>query len=438
MLISYKVENFKSFGEEAELSFIPSKIKDNMEHICDKQGNVPSVLRSSLIYGPNASGKTNLLESIVFARQLILNECNLKEGDLLRVPQSKFINTDTSYFEFIIGLEGKLFQYDFTIKQGKIKQENLFEIVKWANPISRRKYFTIFTREDNQVHICPKGTSEENLISFLRNRVTKDNQLFLNKLMDDNLRQFIQIPLAKQIISVFDWFKKIIYISPLHHFTNWSLIEKEAGLADFFKNFLKEINTGITDIYMKESKVEDPLLLERYKYLGEGEIKNVDGYKIFFQKQGGNLYRKELCSVHDGKSFSMKEESLGTLRALDLLPFLFMIKKESFKNILVLVDEINTSLHPAITRKILSTFLNSTNIVKETQLLATTYDSALLNPKYSKEGEETSLRKDALWFVYKKRNGSSKLFRLNRFKRLDTALDKMFITGELNMEISKY
>jgi AAA15 family ATPase/GTPase len=438
MLISFGVENFKSFGEKTEILMLPSKIQENQQHVAPDNGVAPAVLRAGLIYGHNASGKTNLIDAINYARQIVLNKSSLKEGDLFGIPQSKFTINDVTSFNFIIRINNKAYDYSFKLNKEQVLEEKLFEVEKWATLNKNRKKNPLFVREGVTVTTtCPPDSSPD-FKTFMETRSVRKNQLFLNKLIDDGLRNFKKTGLgAVPFLSVYDWFSRMKIIYPDNPLGGWSRMEHDRRFAEFANNFLSNTDTGITCISIREKKFADDTFAQIYTNLKEGQTQPLfyDRRK-YVQRKDGELYVKELCSEHNGQIFTMAEESRGTLRILDLIPLLFMASEKNFSDSLFLIDEMDMALHSTMSKNILFTFLNSSEMQNSSQLIATTHESALLESgRFSDDNK--GVRKDELWYVFKKKNGNSMLIPLNKTQRIDKVLDKDFTSGELDRELRK-
>ena len=141
----------------------------------------------------------------------------------------------------------------------------------------------------------------------------------------------------------------------------------------------------------------------------------------------GDLTAEKIITKHLNENgsndiiFEFEEESDGTKRLFDLIPIIMSVKFGVFLSKTFLVDEIDRSLHPELTRKLLETFLNS-NDSSQNQLILTTHESSLLDLNL--------LRRDEIWFVEKKKDSSSHLYSLEEFKpRFDTEIRKAYLQG---------
>ena len=427
MLIRFTTSNYLSFNEEIEFSMIPGKSRNHPHHLIkgDKRSSI-SVLKAAVIYGANASGKSNLIKAMAFARHLIVNGIRPKK----HIPRSHFkldmsCTDKPSRFEFEFKQEKKAYAYGFQLDTQKIHSEWLYEITK----TSQKKIFERQTTDTDEtviefgkVHF--KDKSEQKLLLLMK---TRKNQLFLTQSIEAG---------AKQFESIMSWFRKLIIIFPDSQARGPGFsIERDDMIRDSLVNFLKLFDTGISGINLVsiDSKSDTAALADEIKSelaetLGPGE-------KRFFNAPNNRRYlvsmneRNELevfklMTSHkikdSGKEvlLEVNEESDGTQRLMDLIPALKLLLDE---NNVCIIDELDRSMHPKLSFRILELFLNSrTN--RESQLIVTTHESSLLNLGL--------LRRDEIWFTAKDENGASSVYSLEEFvPRYDKDVRKGYLMG---------
>ena len=147
-----------------------------------------------------------------------------------------------------------------------------------------------------------------------------------------------------------------------------------------------------------------------------------------YRKQN-QLIAKKLITYHpkaDGNEvkFEINQESDGSQRVLDLLPAFVEQSTESSKNVLV-IDEIDRSLHTLLTRRLIEMYLSVCSEDTRTQLLLTTHDVMLMDQKL--------LRRDEMWVTERDSSGASSLFSFSEFKnvRHDKDVRKSYLQGRL-------
>ena len=267
-----------------------------------------------------------------------------------------------------------------------------------------------------------------------------DSQLFLTELSFKNLDNIDE---AEVFDNAFHWLEVHLIIMPLPdinflEFGPWSVgINSAEDYAKYFKLF----NLGISQVITQELSVDvvDSLknehnlkeLFERvYDVKHEVDflfpfVFHLNGQtrRFAFYKDGNsNVKVIELIAQTPSKNgmieFEMPELSFGTQRILDLLPVLTTTEKYDYT---IIIDEIDRSLHPELSRKFLEIFLQISKGI-ESQLIVSTHESSLLDLNL--------LRRDEIWFTEKDPNGATKLYSLEEFKpRHDTELRKAYLTG---------
>ena len=437
MLIRYSIENFLCFNKRTELSMIPGKGRLLRNHrIKGKNTTDIDVLKSAIIYGANASGKSCLIKSMKFAQEFIIN--GIKVGSDIPIRKfklSKNSNTLPTRFEFEFKYNNSNYAYGFLLDYNKVIEEWLFHITR----VSEKEIFERITLKNGKVDIkfpgiMFKSKKEEQFLEFIA-LSTRPNKLFLTECYERNVTSNV-----RNITSIFDtinWFKRTLtIIFPNSKFQGLEFeFEKSSKLAKDFKTFMKIFDTGIDDIELKHvdfNKVKEiPIeikndLLNRLKKSSKvmitDPIHNVT-YAII-KDENNKIKTYCLTSKHkmiDSDSFAyfeINEESDGTQRLIDLIPAIIDLFKG---NKVFVIDELDRSLHPKLSNSILNIFLNGTSNVKS-QLIVTTHETSLLNLK--------NIRKDEIWFIEKNKNGEASLYSLEEFKpRFDKEIRKNYLLG---------
>ena len=169
------------------------------------------------------------------------------------------------------------------------------------------------------------------------------------------------------------------------------------------------------------------IVVERIKSDFIKELRQQDGYAILndgesvieINLKDNELYGKKIVSNHGNKSdfFEFIDESDGTKRLFDLIPLFFLVEDNS----VIIIDEIDRSLHTKAVLEFINIFYNTARN-NESQLIATTHDSNILNLE--------NIRRDEIWFIERNKDQSSRLFSLSQFKaRLGEDIEKDYILG---------
>lgn len=436
MLVRFKVSNYLSFDKEVEFLMTPGLGRRNNHHkIKSNKSNVTDVLRAGVIYGANASGKSNLVKAIDFAVKLILQGTKPDQGIALIKFKLREKNLEMcSMFQFDFIIEGKSFTYGFEVEFDRICSEWLYETTKTSKKVIFKRITELNEEKiyKTKIDIRPgykfENKNERKMIKLLNIRA---NQLFLTQSIDLGVMQFKKI---------FDWFKKIVIIFPTALYGNLILLFKSKNnFSDFMVKILKYFDAGISNMKLMEKDFENIKIPEKLKEDLRKNIQKEEGnktkvallhelvsnkrYLIDLEENELNMHQlmTEHNEVETGKviDFELSEESDGTQRMMDLIPALHLAL---FKDYIFIVDEIDRSLHPNLCYKFIFLFLNYKNH-KNGQFIVTTHDSNLLDLEL--------LRKDEIWFIEKNQNFSSSVYSLDEFKdvRIDKDIKKSYLLG---------
>lgn len=431
MLLRYSVSNFLSFKKMNTLQMIAGKSEDFKEQTFKDMDSNISILKSGVIYGANASGKSNFIKSIDFAKALII-------GGLERINTfDKNFRLDEEYrkkpslFQFEIKIGKKYYDYGFSIilNSKKIVEEWLYE-----KKISGEE-LCIFYRKDNKVleriKLNESNESKFNIyISDIKDDIFILKEFSLKKWEENEL---------DSIKNIFTWFVKNLEIifpddrEGIFYFMN-KYKELENYLADFdtgievvdlqekdFETWIKDIPESIK-INIQNQLIEmekDFLEKEKTKKISEkaygGIMVIIQGVPYIIEAYEDKKIVKILNFKHlkeTNELFKIVDESDGTKRLVELIPLfhnLTAIPKT------LIIDEIDRSFHPALTRKLFEIFFRTTK-GKESQLIATTHDTNLLDLNF--------FRKDEIFFVDRDRDKSSEIYSLDEFKELQESKAK--------------
>jgi AAA15 family ATPase/GTPase len=415
VLIRFIVENFSSFGGQAELSMVAGRQQIHPEHLVDAPQNKLKLLRTAAIYGANASGKSNLVKAMQFAKKFIVNGTS----PMGRIPVTPFLLDSTlkkaaSTFQFSYSHKGNSYTYGFKVNSEKVVEEWLFSLVGQKENI-------LFERNTDpkgnaQVKFAPTliANAEEKSFLTLLARGTRQNQLFLTETVQRNYKSFLD--------SWF-WFNERLTIVLPDTFLGGLQFKfkDEKSVAPVFMDLLRTFDTGIVGIDTQEMPFDSlPGISSEQRENIESLIQNFNtevtivgpggSHYILRRKENGEITALKLRTCHqmrDSKEsvlFDFSDESDGTRRIVDLLPTMTGLLSEDK---VVVIDEIDRSLHPHVAYAFFDLFLREGKQC-HSQLIATTHAENLLTFKL--------LRKDEIWFIDKNRDGESKLYSLEEFK----------------------
>ncbi len=435
MLIRFTIENFLSFNERQSFSMIPGKGSLKSHHKTQSLKGV-SVLKTAIIYGANASGKSNLIKSIDFGKQMVLN--GTRADNLISTDFYKLEKLDAdrpAYFDFEIQHKEKNYAYGFIFNSKEIIEEWLFEITKKG----QTKIFERTTVNSFDIDYLLKKNqlkSEQQFLEFIA-KGTPRNQLFLTHIRNTNVSD--NISNFTDLYNVIDWFQNalsVMYPNSKNLGKTFEIL-KDENLKQIFDVFLDYCDTGIDGIEFESidlDKINLPThILEDIKsqLLSKKSEKqtafitnfNEDKYYTITKSKEHILQAKILKSKHlveggDYVLFDIKDESDGTKRMMDLIPIVVDFYKGG--NVFI-VDEIERSLHPNLVRDLFEFILSKCHNINS-QLIATSHEATLLTQKL--------LRKDEVWFTVKNRQGATHIHSLEDYSvRFDKDIMKDYLIG---------
>lgn len=434
MLIRFTIENFLSFRDRQIFSLIPGKGTLKAQHK-SKPVKGTSVLKTAIVYGANASGKSNLIKSIEFGKKLVLKGSKAEQPitfDIFKLDKKS--NKSNSRIEYEIQHKGKNYAYGFVFNSKEIVEEWLFEI-------NRKSETKIFERkksiEFDLTYLSKKNKKEENQFLEFTAKGTPRNQLFVTQIRNTNVTENVSD--IFDILNVIDWFQNaltVIYPNSKNIGKKFELLEN-TDLKKLFTEMLDYFDTGIDGIEFKEiefekidvpdeikEEIKNDLLSEKSEKKG-AFISNPqdDKYYIITKGKENRFDAKILKTKHKvvGGTFALfdlKDESDGTRRIMDLIPLIIDFFKGG--NVFI-VDEMERSLHPNLVYDLFDFFLDRCENINS-QFIIASHESTLLTQKL--------LRKDEIWFVVKDKEGVSHLHSLEDYNiRFDKEVRRDYLLG---------
>ncbi|MGK5086834.1 ATP/GTP-binding protein [Bdellovibrionota bacterium FG-2] len=430
MLIQFVVENFLSFRDEAVFRMTATSDAKHLDHVFTVESQKLSLLRSTAIYGANGAGKTNLVVALEFIQGLVTNGIKPKQ----KIPLRRFKLSDESAqkpsrFEVELLKDETRYSYGIVLDDTTVREEWLFA----TRPNGREvPYFERATTSDGNTQI--KFGSQlkikygEDFLTFLA-KGTRPEQPFIAEAESRNV---------KQIQPFIDWFRDSLSIVrtaatygplPLR-------ISRDKNFTCALAQFLKAAGTGIETVETNEEDLdfdkhfpEMPItvrqeiladLNEKTSLLLGQSSPEDDLTMITGGRENPKLLR--IHTVHRGKNgknvrFAFSEESAGTKRLIHLFPALFSLSQ---KNQVFIIDELDRSMHPLLSRHFFAAFLE--NAAKTSQLIITTHEECLLDLDL--------VRRDEVWFMEKDTEEASHCYPLTDFKvRPDLEIQKGYLNG---------
>jgi len=411
MFLGFKCKNFTSYYNEAQISMLASS-KDEYRGLNTFNTKFGELLKSSLIYGANGSGKSNLISAVDFMQSMV-QDSFFDESIIKDCEKFKFrikSENEPSMFEIVFVKDDVLYQYGFEIFNDKIKSEWLYKKDKRITTVFIRKgphYDSIELKGELQKHA-----------EVIKQHV-RENALFIST------AAMFNIPIA---IKIRDWFINDLHIITPDYNTpgdTVSYIESDEKKKNEVLDFLKKADFSIEDfeLNIREEKLDEKIAEVIYKQFLKGTAKDKTNFnlrrRLVDLKTKHYVYDENNKLVNEILLSFVKYQSNGTIKFFELAgPILDSLKNGKT----ILIDEIDSRLHCALVRYILSLYNSIDKNPKNAQLICTTHDVLLL---------EEPIRRDQIWFVQKNEYGESDLYSLNDFKdvRKNDLLLKKYLLG---------
>ena len=405
MLIEFRVKNFRSLRDEQTLSLVADKDKSLQESSTMPSGikAAPTLLRSMAIFGPNAGGKSNLIKALQFMRAVVAESASVMQpGQAFHTQSFRFEATSVAQpteFDVSFVLDGIRYQFGFALTAQRITREYLLVYKAFKPQLWFERYFD----EESGKDLYDFGTGLKGPKSVWEG-ATRPNALFLSMAVQLN---------SEQLQPVFAWFVKQLAIfneiTPLGQHFSIEMLRKPEGKRAIC-DFLTSADISISDIEVVTRKVSGQAV--HFDMAAEKtEVRNEEQevHELLFHH----------VTDHGEAVFSLGDESMGTRNLLFLTgPVLEILDK----GMVLVVDELSSSLHPLLVRRLVELFQNSRFNKKGAQLIFTSHDTSLL--------DQDLFRRDQIWFVEKDRDQASKLYPLSDFSpRKNEALERGYLMG---------
>jgi AAA15 family ATPase/GTPase len=405
MIISFSVSNFRSIRDEQTLEFTANSSNsktDNLIHIDDKDIRL---LKSIVIYGANAAGKTNLIRAFYAFRKFVLNSTDLKKGD--PIPEAyydpflldeKSGNLPTTFKVAFIGVDSKKYVYETKYKRDHVEFEKL--VVYDSTQPS-----TLFLRENAQesVKVFEKFVDQKVDVSILA------NQLFLTKVGNSP---------NEQIGKIYLYFKDIEI---------WNAANTTRVRGELFRKILDKFSKSESDAFQRrliklinlsDTRIDSLVLGQGPTDIDIPAIEGIsDAVSTDLKAKVLETLKYQLFGVHkifdnsdnhtSAANFEFfRRESNGTqgIFAIGGLILSSLLKPNPG---IILFDEFDNSLHPELCRFLIELFHNPIVNRNNSQIAFATHETQLL--------DKDLFRKDQIWFAEKDKYGRSEFFSVADF-----------------------
>lgn len=428
MLIRFELENYRSIKKPLVFHMVQRNYKRFSHHVHNHSDDL-KILKTSGVYGGNATGKTNLFRGLHFVKKMV------EEREYLTSFQS------TKYFHpFLLDEQSKekpsKFQVDF-ISKGEIfiyelevnssSKIVLFEQLSKSKNNELELIFKRHYNESNQLKIeYPKKEYVVKVLEEYLSSMKHSSLISLHFFEEENLEK------AR------DWFiNKTEFLFPVYKFMDIAyILSLKPYYLEIANRIIKFSNTGIDKLNIEKIPLKIYLGVDNSDLI-KHVTRNLEEQDYFsFQDSNGNectaikendrdISVLKLVAIHisnNGKEvpFDLEQESRGTLVLIHLLPALILSYGEGVN---YFIDEINRSLHPILFKELLKQYLDNNIENASGQLIFNSHEDFMMDEKV--------IRQDELWLMDKIKN-ESELFPLSDFPnvRFDLNYRKNYLNGK--------
>ncbi|MDP3926013.1 MAG: ATP-binding protein [Hydrogenophaga sp.] len=411
MLIDFSITNYRSIRERQTLSLAASAYFKELEELntfdAGTGEKAPRLLRSAVLYGPNASGKSTLIQALDFMQDRVLHSQKESqvgdEIDTVPFKLSAASRADDSEFEIAFVERGVRYEYGFRCNRQRFTEEWLY-----AYPQGRaQKWFhRVFDAEAGKDAYKFSSLFEGDRKRQDWKDLTRSNALFLSTAIQLN---------NEQLRPVFDWFQhRLRVVTSTDEMDGFYTLNRCKDAADKSKviEFMNSADLAIADIRIKTALFSPDVLAKNMPPKVREELSR--------QMSGKEMMTVSFVhsDVETGEPIELgdEEESDGTMALFAFAgPWLDVTENER----VLVVDELDTSLHPLLVQHLVK-LLHHTG--SKAQLIFTTHDTTLLSQKL--------LRRDQVWFMEKDASRATQLYPLSKFSpRENEAVERGYLNG---------
>lgn len=408
MLVGFTFENFASFYNNTEFAMTVSGNDSRYKELNTFSTPHGELLKSCFMYGANGSGKTNFIDALAFMKYIVTAELDVQSRIISKPNYFLFNNASKdkpTSFSIAFIVEGILYDYGFSVSNNKIIKEYLDK--------KEKRTVNVFTRNGSNFENIKINSKEfKNVEHVIKN--TREDVLFLSWANFCNNEMAMKIYKWFEAIQIFDADDTNQLLSVTVNYME----EHENGKKDIVE-LMNKLGIPIDDFEMEitDDKMSETLMAALKKSYKE-KFKNMMNVKNIDLKVKQKVYDKN-WENYTMSDFGFELESAGTRKLFEIAgPIISAINNGS----VVLIDEIDARLHPALVRHLVMMFNSLSQNPNNAQLICNTHDVTLL---------DEDIRRDQIYFLEKDEYGVSKLYSLCDFKgiRKDSKILKQYLLG---------
>lgn len=401
MLVEFRVENHRSIREEQVFTMEAGRVGDATDirprHV---KGTAAPLLPVAAIYGANASGKSNILDGLAYMQVVVLLSYRIFSPGSGIPGRTPFAwgghRGKPSLYEVVLVIDGVRYQYGFVLDDQRIHEEWLY-----AWPKGRKQRW--FEREwnDAEGYSFSFGDHLKGVKRIVED-FTRDNALFLSAAAQNA---------NEQLTPLYNWFQGLRVVESKQRI-GFSDTEKDQWLVNAMQ---EPVHASASH----ESRQQ--LKLEAFRDLIRAADFGVLDFKTDPSRPGGYLFRHIVND--DDPWLALDQESDGTKALFSRAQLIIDV---IWRGGIIVIDELEKSLHPLIAQRIIDLFNDPLGNPLNAQIIFTTHDTNLLSGLRS----SVPLRRDQVWLTEKSREGSTRLFPLTDYQpRKGENLEKGYLIG---------
>ena len=386
MILEFCATNFLSIKDELKLSFVSTQLKESSAEpndLYNLSDTGISLVRSAIIYGANASGKSNVLKAFAFYKRFITDSFkDSQAGEVIDVENFRLNATtidEPTSLEATFTDGEYIYRYGFEVDSQKVQMEWLYR----RACKKRAKEVELFYREDGVTSVHPKSQLLQELVN---KKMVRSNALLLSTAAQFN---------ETTAVSILRWLSdtQVLFCS-----------EDEV----LWQNAIK---------YLDDEKLRERITaFARYADLGIENITKIDNRIVSRHRQ----YDDEGREVNNVAFSFNRNESEGTIKYFSLA-YPIIDALDNGKR--VVIDELDSRLHPLLVKRIIALFNDARTNPKGAQLLFTAHDTYLLSAGL--------FRRDQVWFTQKDNFGATELYSLAEYKvRSTSPFERDYLLGK--------
>ena len=416
MLIAFRVENYRSLRDESELTMVVPSWVDPGGHAVVPMEPVSKLCLGSVaaIYGANASGKSNVLRALCRMRTAV-EDSHQRWRPGSGVPYTPFFGDKSggrsSTFEVEIYLDGQRYTYGYRNNSERILQEWLYSY----SGSRRRVWFERDTESSEPFYFGKVLRGRPSVIAAL----TRDNSLFLSAATANN---------HPELGRIARWFVDSIWrVTPAERRSTGlgftlRLLSRYEGERQRIKELLTFADLGIIDVEARTREIPDELR-ERLSAMFKTLDMRAEDIDATIEEAMQSAEFTHTYGANDRATLALADESEGTKSWLGLIGSILPVLDEGR---VLLVDELDASLHPRLSSEIIRVFHDPELNKRGAQLIFNTHDPSLIGTLL----ESAPLRRDEVWLTEKDRCGVTHLYPLTEFKpRKAENLERGYLQG---------